>query len=29
MLAVHVGKMPLKDFAASGLLNLGWQLLRA
>jgi flavin-dependent dehydrogenase len=29
MLAVHVGELPLKDFAASGLLNLGWQLLRA
>jgi menaquinone-9 beta-reductase len=29
MLAVHVGEMRLKDFGASGLLNLGWQLLRA
>ena len=29
MLAVHVGEMPLKDFGASGLLNLGWHLLRA
>jgi flavin-dependent dehydrogenase len=29
MLAIHVGEMPLKDFGASGLLNLGWQLLRA
>jgi flavin-dependent dehydrogenase len=29
MLAVHVGEMPLKDFGASGLLNLGWGLLRA
>jgi flavin-dependent dehydrogenase len=29
MLAVHVGEMRLKDFGASGLLNLGWQLIRA
>jgi flavin-dependent dehydrogenase len=29
MLAVHVGEMRLRDFGASGLLNLGWQLLRA
>jgi len=29
ILAVHVGEMPLKDFGANGLLNLGWQLLRA
>jgi menaquinone-9 beta-reductase len=29
MLAVHVGQMPLKDFGASRMLNLGWQLLRA
>ncbi len=29
MLAVHVGEMRLKDFGAGGLLNLGWQLLRA
>jgi len=29
MLAVHVGEMRLKDFGASGLLNLGWHLLRA
>ena len=29
MLAVHVGEMPLRDFATNGLLNLGWQLLRA
>jgi hypothetical protein len=29
MLAVHVGQMPLKDFGASRVLNLGWQLLRA
>jgi flavin-dependent dehydrogenase len=27
MLAVHVGEIPLKDFGAAGLLNLGWQLL--
>jgi flavin-dependent dehydrogenase len=29
MLAVHVGEMRLKDFGASGLLNLGWQMLVA
>jgi hypothetical protein len=29
MLAVHVGEMPLKKFGASGILNLGWQMLRA
>lgn len=29
MLAIHVGAMRLKDFGASGLLNLGWQLLVA
>jgi menaquinone-9 beta-reductase len=29
MLAVHVGEMRLNDFGASGLLNLGWQLLVA
>jgi flavin-dependent dehydrogenase len=29
MLAVHVGKLGLKDFGATGLLNLGWQLLVA
>lgn len=29
MLAVHVGEMRLKDFGASGLLHLGWQLLVA
>ena len=29
MLAVHVGEMPLKNFGAGGILNLGWQMLRA
>ena len=29
MLAVHVGELRLKDFGASGLLNLGWQMLLA
>jgi|SRR6185437_10541178 len=29
MLAVHMGEMRLKDFGVGGLLNLGWQLLRA
>jgi alkylresorcinol/alkylpyrone synthase len=29
MLAVHVGEMRLKDFGVGGLLNMGWQLLRA
>jgi flavin-dependent dehydrogenase len=29
MLAVHVGEMQLKDFGASGMLNLGWHLLMA
>jgi flavin-dependent dehydrogenase len=29
MLAIHVGEMRLKEFGASGLLNLGWQMLRA
>ena len=29
MLAVHVGELRLKDFGATGLLNLGWQLLVA
>jgi flavin-dependent dehydrogenase len=29
MLAVHVGELRLKDFGASGLLNLGWNLLVA
>jgi hypothetical protein len=29
MLAVHVGELQLKDFGASGLLNLGWQMLLA
>jgi len=29
MLAVHVGELPLQEFGAGGLLNLGWQLLTA
>ena len=29
MLAVHVGDLPIKKFAAHGLLNLGWQMLVA
>jgi flavin-dependent dehydrogenase len=29
MLAIHVGEMRLRDFGASEMLNLGWQLLRA
>jgi flavin-dependent dehydrogenase len=29
MLAVHVGELPLRNFGAAGLLNLGWQLLVA
>jgi len=29
MLAVHVGELRLKDFGASGLFNLGWQMLVA
>jgi flavin-dependent dehydrogenase len=29
MLAVHVGELPLRDFGAAELLNLGWQLLVA
>ena len=28
MLAVHVGELPLKNFGASGILNLGWHMLR-
>jgi flavin-dependent dehydrogenase len=29
MLAVHLGELPLRNFGAAGLLNLGWQLLVA
>jgi flavin-dependent dehydrogenase len=29
MLAVHVGELPVREFAACGLLNLGWQMLVA